>query len=82
MGKTALDFTPEERRSCRPVEAITLRNSAQRVTIERRKERAWELVRTAADRLRNDFGTTRVLVFGSLVHRSWFTQWSDIDLIA
>ena len=82
MGKTALDLTPDERRAYRPAEAIARRNSDQRATIERRKERAWELARTAADRLRNDFGAQRVLVFGSLAHRSWFTQWSDIDLIA
>ena len=36
----------------------------------------------AGDLLRRRFGATRVVVFGSLAHREWFTLWSDIDLAA
>jgi predicted nucleotidyltransferase len=32
--------------------------------------------------LRQKFGATRVVAFGSLAHRKWFSQWSDIDLAA
>jgi predicted nucleotidyltransferase len=32
--------------------------------------------------LRQQFGATRVVAFGSVIHRSWFTPWSDIDLVA
>jgi predicted nucleotidyltransferase len=32
--------------------------------------------------LREQFGATRVVTFGSLAHRDGFTPWSDIDLAA
>jgi len=49
---------------------------------EERWERAWEVARLAARLLRESLGATRVVAFGSLAHRSWFTPWSDIDLAA
>lgn len=36
--------------------------------------------RRAAELLKRQFGATRVVLFGSLAHRLWFTRWSDIDL--
>jgi predicted nucleotidyltransferase len=36
----------------------------------------------AAEVLRQQFGATRVVAFGSLARRDWFTPWSDIDLAA
>jgi len=27
-----------------------------------------------------NFGAKKVVVFGSLINRSWFTRWSDVDL--
>lgn len=36
----------------------------------------------AAALLKHEFGATKVVLFGSLAHRLWFTQWSDIDLAA
>ena len=48
----------------------------------RRRERAWEVARQAAELLRNRFGATRVVVFGSLIHEGCFTRWSDVDLAA
>ena len=41
-----------------------------------------ELARTAARLLRERFGVDRVVAFGSLAHREWFTHWSDIDMAA
>jgi len=38
------------------------------------------LARRAADVLRQEFGATRVVVFGSLAHGAWFHSRSDIDL--
>ena len=32
--------------------------------------------------LYQDFGATQVAVFGSLAERNWFTQLSDIDIVA
>jgi predicted nucleotidyltransferase len=40
------------------------------------------VARRAAKLLRRNFGASRVVVFGSLAHRAWFTPWSDIDLAA
>lgn len=36
--------------------------------------------RSLAHLLRERFGAKQVIVFGSLVHRVWFTPWSDIDI--
>ena len=45
-----------------------------------RWERAWEVARSAASLLKEQFGATKVVAFGSLVRRVWFTPWSDVDL--
>jgi predicted nucleotidyltransferase len=41
---------------------------------------AWSIARRAAHLLREEFGATRVIAFGSLVHNAWFGSRSDIDL--
>jgi len=76
MARTALDLTAEELRAYRPIREPDERQMAERW------ERAWEVARTAARLLRERFGATRVVAFGSLAHRSWFSSWSDIDLAA
>ena len=50
--------------------------------LSERWQRAWIAARRAADVLRRRFGATRVVAFGSLARRDWFTPWSDIDLAA
>lgn len=50
--------------------------------LARRRERAWAVARQAAQLLREQFGATRVVVFGSLARAEAFTLWSDIDLAA
>jgi len=76
MTKTALALTSEEWRAYRPGVKMDEEETAERW------ERAWEVARTAARLLRQKFGATRVVAFGSLAHRAWFTPWSDIDLAA
>jgi predicted nucleotidyltransferase len=78
MAKTALELTPEElkRYSLRPKRRLD--RSASRRLMTRAKRHA----RRAAEILKREFGATRVVLFGSLAHRLWFTQWSDIDLAA
>ena len=76
MARTALDLTAEELQAYRPD-----REPDERLETELR-ERAWEVTRAAARLLRETFGATRVVVFGSLAHRAWFNLWSDIDLVA
>jgi predicted nucleotidyltransferase len=43
---------------------------------------AWRIAHLAARMLREEYGATRVVVFGSLARRSWYSRWSDIDLAA
>lgn len=76
MGKTALDLTREEWQAYRPGD------KAGGIRVSERWERAWRVARAAAKVLREQFGATRVVAFGSLAHRDGFTLWSDIDLAA
>jgi len=76
MTRTALALTPEQWRTCRP------RGRTDEEQAVERWELAWDVARTAATLLREEFGAGRVVVFGSLTHRAWFTPWSDIDLAA
>jgi len=82
MGKTALELSPEERRSFRPAKAIRLRNMDRRGVMAARRDKAWRAARQAADLLKNEFSASRVVVFGSLAHEDWFTPWSDLDMAA
>jgi len=45
-----------------------------------RRARAQDVARQAAILLKEQFGATQVVVFGSTVHGHWFTATSDIDL--
>lgn len=59
--------------------------SRSRARAERRAERrehAWSVAREAAALLRERYGATRVLAFGSLAEGTHFTERSDIDLAA
>ncbi len=49
---------------------------------EQRRQAAWSTARRAARLLREEFGATRVIAFGSLAHGAWFEPRSDIDLAA
>jgi len=76
MTRTALDLTFEELLSYRPDKKLDNPQATKR------QEQAWELAHVAARLLRERFGATRVVVFGSLAHHNWFGPWSDIDLAA
>jgi predicted nucleotidyltransferase len=83
MAKTALDLKKagwphEELLRYRPWQAIE-RYGRDRGLIVRR-DRALQVAHEAATILKKRFGATRVLVFGSLAHRVWFTPRSDVDL--
>jgi predicted nucleotidyltransferase len=77
---TALKLTKEEMAVYRT--AARRRGELERQQVARREERAWELARQAAAVLRKQFGATRVVAFGSLVHTGCFTAWSDVDIAA
>ena len=73
-----MDITPAQieryRRSAQEREA------ARKQQLAARRERAWEVAHQAADLLKREFGATRVVVFGSLIHPELFHVHSDIDL--
>jgi predicted nucleotidyltransferase len=56
------------------------REIAQKQRLAVRRERAWDLVHQAARLLKQEFGATRVVLFGSLLHNELFHAHSDIDL--
>ena len=75
-ARTTLDISPDELRTYQPGKRLQESHSADRW------RGAWEVAQTAAALLRQNFGATRVVASGSLAHRKWFSQWSDIDLAA
>jgi predicted nucleotidyltransferase len=77
---TALDLTSEELRVYQL--AARRRQKQEQHELVHRQQQAWELARRAAALLREQFGATRVVVFGSLVHEGTFTRWSDVDVAA
>ncbi|MCU0913232.1 MAG: nucleotidyltransferase domain-containing protein [Planctomycetes bacterium] len=82
MAKTALDLTEDEWRAYDPGAAVRRRQATVDPQVERRWQQAQQLARDAAQRLRDQFGARRVLLFGSAAERSSFTRWSDVDLAA
>lgn len=54
----------------------------ERKELARRREKAWELARHAASLLKEKYGATKAVVFGSLTRESGFTRWSDVDIAA
>ncbi len=82
MAKTAFDLSPQERRAYKPDKLIMLRTIEDERRIKTRSKAGWILARKAAKLLKSEFGAEKVFVFGSLLHESSFTLWSDIDLSA
>jgi predicted nucleotidyltransferase len=84
MGKvtTAAELTAEQRGAyVRALRRSRTAGPALKIGLEERRAAAWEAARAAAALLRERYGATRVVVFGSLA-RGDFTLGSDIDLAA
>ncbi len=83
MARTALDIAKQEWEDYQPsaVSEETERSEREPAAEERRRQ-GWSVAHRAAHILYEHFGASRVVVFGSLVHGTWFTRWSDIDLAA
>ncbi len=56
------------------------REAARQQEAQCRRQAAWSVARQAARVLKEAFGATQVIAFGSLVHGAWFGPRSDIDL--
>jgi predicted nucleotidyltransferase len=52
----------------------------QQEAVNKRREKAWALARTAAALLKEEFGAVQVAIFGSLVQPKLFHRRSDVDL--
>lgn len=74
MAKTVSQLTPEELKQYDPT-----RNLGKGLDPERWMRAQARLPKLAA-LLRERFGAKRIKVFGSLVDKSRYTKWSDIDL--
>ncbi len=81
-GKTWGEMKPEERAAfLRAVRRRLQREAAARRRERRaRRQKALRLARRVARMLRERFGATRVVLFGSLVRPGAFALHSDIDL--
>ena len=78
MGKTAAQLTTREKNNYRKF--ARLRDEAEMREMLARRKRALTVTREAARILKESFGVTRVLLFGSLAMESWFHIRSDVDL--
>ncbi|RME88321.1 MAG: nucleotidyltransferase domain-containing protein [Anaerolineae bacterium] len=78
MSRTVSMLTEEEIEAYRA--ALRDHAARKRRLDETRWRRAWDLARRAAILLREEFGVSRVVVFGSLVHPHLFHAHSDVDL--
>jgi predicted nucleotidyltransferase len=56
------------------------RQTTEKSILARRFQQAEEVAEQAATLLKEKFGAERVMVFGSLVHKCWFSNTSDLDL--
>jgi uncharacterized protein len=79
-GEMATMIPPEAMARYR--RSAAAREMALRQETERRRQAAWSIARRAANLLREEFGATQVIAFGSLAHDAWFGSHSDIDLAA
>lgn len=80
MALTALKLSPEALKKYRPLEAVRRRRASQAAAISKRRQRALSVAKKAARLLRENFGATEVILFGSLARRGDFSLHSDIDL--
>ena len=68
MPKTALDLTADEWQGYNPGRVTESRATSRATAVEGRRRQAWRVARKAARLLRQEFGASKVVVFGSLVH--------------
>lgn len=76
--KTALQLKPADLKGYRRAALAPKRRLSS--DIRARRLRAWRLARKAAKLLKTEFGVTKVVVFGSLLHPALFHSKSDVDL--
>lgn len=80
MARTALELSREEWRTYHPSKHLQTHHKVIGIDIGSKKRQAFEVAREAARVLREKFGAEKIVLFGTLAHDEWFSQWSDIDL--
>lgn len=77
---TALELTREEWEPY--IQGMARRTAPAGPSPHKQQERQALLrrVRQAAEQLKQQFGVSRVILFGSLAHTAWFVDDSDVDL--
>jgi uncharacterized protein len=76
MVKTALELSPTEwKQYSLPRRSVT-------PEVQARWNEAWQLIPELARMLREEFGATKIKVFGSAVNVDYFSDESDIDIAA
>lgn len=78
MARTAVQLTAEEIQAYRA--GLSRRPVWDTSDLRARRARALQVARQVADSLREQFGATHVMLFGSLAHGCWYTHDSDIDI--
>jgi len=80
MTRTAAELTAAELETLR--RRLREREKHGDPTRGARLAHARAVAQRAAQVLREHFGATRVVLFGSCLREEWFTPWSDVDLAA
>jgi len=80
MAIPVLEVSPEKLDQYRRTALRRQKVRASRV--KTRIDKGWRLARKAARMLREQYHAKRVAVFGSLLHETRFTPWSDVDIAA
>jgi len=75
---TRVSISPDEMTAYRATARRRWQDEARE--LDKRYAKARRVARMAADLLREGFGATRVILFGSLAHGLWYSEISDIDL--
>lgn len=77
---TALELSQKERQKY--IDAALLRQPSQELTPEDRHacDAVISQIAKVSAELKKRFGVRRVILFGSLAHRAWFTADADVDL--
>ena len=79
MSHMTLAIAPEKLKAYKKSARARLDQKQRQLTLMR--EEAWSKARQAARVLKEQFGATKVIAFGSLARTSGFNEISDIDLV-
>ena len=80
MATSVIDLSPDQLHQYR--QTAIRRQITRTARMKPRRDKGWELARKAAIVLREQYHAHRVAVFGSLLHETHFTEWSDVDIAA